>query len=205
MTHSHDSSSDDPSLDQEVREQVTQLLHKCDNSDSEAAKRLLPIVYEQLKAIARRRMATERAGHTLQATALVHEAYLRLADGEGDAGSWNSPAHFFSAAAEAMRRILIENARRKMAAKRGGGADHTELDHSKIAMPTPPDELLAINTALDKLEAEDAKLATVVKLRYFAGMTVPETAQALGSSARTVNRQWECARAWLYREISESS
>lgn len=176
-----------------------------DDFKSGDADRLLALSYDELKRIAAHMMAKERSGHTLQATALVHEAYLRLADGEGDAGSWNSPAHFFSAAAEAMRRILIDNARRNKAAKRGGGAEHTELDHSKIATPTPPDELLTINTALDKLEAEDAQLATVVKLRYFAGMTVPETAQALGSSARTVNRQWECARAWLYREISESS
>ncbi|MGI9243131.1 MAG: ECF-type sigma factor, partial [Verrucomicrobiales bacterium] len=161
--------------------------------------RLLSLSYDELKRMAAHMMAKERAGHTLQATALVHEAYLRLADGEGNPGSWNSPAHFFSAAAEAMRRILIENARRKKAAKRGGGAAHTELDNSKVAMPTPPDELLAINAALDKLEAEDSRLATVVKLRYFAGMTIPETAQALGSSARTVDRQWECARAWLYR------
>jgi len=168
------------------------------------ADSLLSLSYDELKRMAAHMMAKERAGHTLQATALVHEAYLRLADGEGNAGSWHSPAHFFSAAAEAMRRILIENARRKKAAKRGGGAAHTVLDDSKIAMPTPPDELLAIDSALEKLEAEDPHLANVVKLRYFAGMTIPETAQALGSSARTVDRQWECARAWLYREISES-
>lgn len=168
------------------------------------ADRLLSLSYDELKRMAAHMMAKERAGHTLQATALVHEAYIRLADGEGDPGSWNSPAHFFSAAAEAMRRILIENARRRKATKRGGGAAHTELDNSKVAMPTPPDELLSVNAALDRLEAEDSHLATVVKLRYFAGMTIPETAQALGISARTVDRQWDCARAWLYREISES-
>ena len=178
---------------------------KDDECFKDGADSLLDLSYDELKRIAAHMMAHERPDHTLQPTALVHEAYLRLANGEPfDAGAWKNRGHFFASAAEAMRRILIENARRRKTLKRGAGAEHTQLDDSKLAMATPPDELLAINAALDKLETEDPQLATVVKLRFFAGMTVPETALALGLSARTVNRQWECARAWLYREILES-
>lgn len=166
---------------------------------------IVSLAYQELRRIAGRMMSDERPDHTLQPTALVNEAYLRLSKPDGSDRTWNSRAHFFSAAAEAMRRILIENARRKQALKRGAGAEHTEWDDSKIESPTPSEDLLAINEALDLLEAEDQALATIVKLRYFAGMSIPETAAALETSPRTVNRQWECARAWLYREMSGES
>ncbi len=169
-----------------------------------ASESMIPAIYRELRQIAGRMMADERPGHTLQATALVHEAYLRLAQTDGCVPPWKSRGHFFSAAAEAMRRILIEVARKKSARKRGSGAYHTPWDDSKIEVGTPAAELLEIDEALGKLEAEDTDLANLVKLRYFAGMTVPETAAALGISTRSVNRKWECARAWLYREISRS-
>ncbi len=156
--------------------------------------------YGELRQIARKMMAGERPGQTLQATALVHEAFLRL----GGDQRWNSRAHFFGAAAEAMRRVLIDNARRKHAQKRGAGAEHTAWDDSRIEVGTPPEELMEIDEALGKLEAEDPDLARLVKIRYFAGMTVAETASALDVSERSVNRMWKCARAWLHREIENS-
>lgn len=185
--------------------ELTRIFRLVAEGDAAAGEHLLPLAYEELRRIAASLMANERDGHTLQPTALVHEAYMRIAGPDGEVGKWNSRGHFFSAAAEAMRRILIESARRKMAKKRGAGAEHTALDNSKVAADSRSEELLAVDAALDKLEEEDQALANIVRLRYFVGMSVPETAAILETSPRTVNRQWECARAWLYREISEAN
>lgn len=184
--------------------EVTRILGEIQKGDLEAGSELLPLVYAELRRLAVRRMANERAGHTLQPTALVHDAYLRLVGPDGADQNWNGQAHFFGAAAEAMRRILIESARKKGRIKRGGEFDRVTWVESQIGDGSPGEELLAVNEALEKLEAEDPDLARLAKLRYFAGMTVPETAAALGISPRSVNRQWECARAWLYCEISGS-
>ena len=185
--------------------EVAQILEAIESGDTAAAERLLPIAYDELHQMAVHKMTNERAGHTLQPTALVHEAYLKLLGPEGEQRQWNSSGHFFSAAAEAMRRILIENARKKRRIKRGCELERTTWDESKVVEIGPPaEEMIAVNEALKDLEVEDPALAQVVKLRYFAGMTVPETASALGVSPRTVNRQWECARAWLYCQITDS-
>jgi RNA polymerase sigma factor (TIGR02999 family) len=161
--------------------------------------RLLPLLYNELRQLAASRIALESGGQTLQATALVHEAWLRL-DGDGKQ-KWESRAHFFGAAAEAMRRILIENARRKMAQKHGGGQLRVDIDDVQIATREKDEELLAVNEALEKLAAHDPKMAEVVKLRFFVGFTNKETAEALGVSEPTVERWWKFARAWLYTEI----
>lgn len=166
----------------------------------EAAADLLPLVYEELRKLARARMARERPGQTLQPTALVHEAYLRLS-GDGDA-PWASRAQFFAAAAEAMRRILIEKARRSRRRKRGGGRRRVTLDEGLLQAEPAPEEILALDQAIDRLEARDAAMARVVKLRYFAGLTVEETALALETSPRTVKRLWTAGRAWLHRELT---
>ena len=180
---------------------VTRILNAIQQGDSKAADELLPLVYGELRQMAARRMAGERAGHTLQATALVHEAWLRLgADGQPD---WQSRAHFFAAAGEAMRRILVEHARRKLSAKRGGGAERQELDDSALILAAPPDELLAVHEALDNLAKEDPAAAELVKLRYFVGMTMEEAATALGLAKRTAENIWTYARVWLHREIRE--
>jgi RNA polymerase sigma factor (TIGR02999 family) len=151
-------------------------------------------------------MAVQRPGQTLQATALVHEAWLRLV-GKDDVSRqhWNGRGHFFAAAAEAMRRILIDRARQKGSIKRGGDLARATWDESKVGDSAAPDEILAVDEALKKLSQEDPDLAKIVNLRYFAGMTVPETAAALGVSPSTVDRQWACARAWLFREISDGN
>ncbi len=174
--------------------EVTRILEAMEDGDAQVGSELLPLVYNELRRLAVQRMANERAGHTLQPTALVHEAYQRLVGSEGEDREWNSQAHFFGAAAEAMRRILIESARRKGRIKRGGDFDRVTWAESQIGAGPPDEELLAVHEAMDKLEAEDPELARLAKLRYFAGMTVPETAAILGISPRTVNRQWECAR-----------
>ena len=184
-------------------DEVSRILKAVEEGDTEAAEKLLPLAYDELRRIAAGKIAAERKGHTLQATALVHEAYLRLAGPDGEARHWNSRGHFFAAAAEAMRRILIESARRKAAMKRGGDQVRTEFNESQINAGQASDDILAVDEALKKLEREDPNLAEIVKLRYFAGMTVPETASALGVSPSTVDRAWRCARAWLYREISD--
>ena len=181
---------------------MTRVLEAIERGDEAAGTELLPLVYAELRRLAVRKMADEREGHTLQPTALVHEAYLRLVGPDGEDRKWNSQAHFFGAAAEAMRRILIENARRKGRIKRGGDFQRVTWIESQIGVGPPEEELLAVHEALTKLEVEDPDLARLAKLRYFAGMTVPETAAALGISPRSVNRQWECARVWLYCEIS---
>jgi RNA polymerase sigma factor (TIGR02999 family) len=178
---------------------VTRILNTAAQGDSGAANELLPLVYEELRRLAAAKMACENPGQTLQATALVHEAWLRLA---GDANrKWNDRTHFFAAAAEAMRRILVDNARRKRAQRHGGGQPRLEL--LDLAAPSAPnvDLLLAVNDALDKFAALDPQAAELVKLRYFVGMTIEETAEALGISKATAKRHWDYARAWLYEEI----
>ena len=180
---------------------VTGLLRQITSGDGAAAGELLPLVYTELRNLARRRMARESPGHTLQPTALVHEAYLRLVKDEHL--QWENRRHFFAAAAEAMRRILIERARRVAADKHGGGARRVPLEDAGLRDEPKPDELLALDEALRRLESRDPTMSSVVKLRYFAGLTVPETANALGLSPRTVDRTWAEARAWLYREMDD--
>jgi RNA polymerase sigma factor (TIGR02999 family) len=165
-----------------------------------SARDLLPVVYQELRRLAAHKMACAAAGQTLQPTALVHEAWLRLA-GEGTEVRFHSRTHFFAAAAEAMRHILIDRARRKHAARHGGGQQRLDADELQIAAPAPDDELLAVNEALNRLQELDAAKAEVVKLRYFAGLTVEETAAVLGISGPTVKRRWAMARAWLFQEI----
>ncbi len=180
-------------------EEVTRILNEIQRGDPNAAGQLLPLVYEELRRLAARRMAAEPAGHTLQPTALVHEAWLRLTGGSQP--NWASRVHFFGAAAEAMRRILVEHARRKLSQKRGGGAEHVAFEESALVLSGPPDELLAVHDALDKLAEADPAAAELVKLRYFVGMTMEEAALALGLALRTAELRWTYARAWLRREI----
>lgn len=180
---------------------ITLLLDSVAHGDARAAEDLLPIVYSELRRLAAHKMAGESAGHTLQATALVHEAWMRLVG--SDQKQWQNRSHFFAAAAEAMRRILVEHARRKQSLKRGGGIGHDELDESDIVLTAPPDELLAVNDALDQLAKEDAAAAELVKLRYFIGMTMEEAATAMGMAKRTAENLWTYARVWLHREINK--
>ncbi len=184
-------------------EDVTQLLNAVAHDDPQAAARLLPLVYDELRRLAARKLAGEKPGQTLQPTALVHEAYLRLV-GKGDEPPWNGRGHFFAAAAEAMRRILVENARRKRSLKRGGDRSRQDLDGADVAAPEIREDLLALDEALDKLAAENRQAADLVQLRYFAGVTLPEAAQALGISPRTAGRLWVYARAWLRSEVEGS-
>ena len=179
--------------------EVTRILNAIQDGDAQAEGKLLPLVYEELRRLAAHKMAGEAAGHTLQPTALVHEAWLRL--GAANQQNWQSRAHFFAAAAEAMRRILVEHARRKQSLKRGGGAEREELDESALTLAAPADELLAVHDALDQLAKEDATAAELVKLRYFVGMTMEEAASALGLAKRTAENLWTYARVWLHREI----
>lgn len=165
-----------------------------------SSDRLLAVVYKELRALAISKMASERADHTLQATALVHEAYLRLVSGP-NAPYWENRDHFFAAAAEAMRRILVESARRRKTLKRGGDAQRTEWDESLLRFEAPSDEILALNEALTHLEAEDPVKAELVKLRYFVGLSHQEAAQHLGISRTTADRYWVYAKAWLYARI----
>ena len=174
---------------------VTQLLSAMDAGDPQAADQLLPLVYEELRKLAAARMAQEKPGQTLQATALVHEAWLKLAG--SDQQQWRGRSHFFGAAAEAMRRILIDKARQRASLKRGHEQAAEELHESQIEMTAPADEVLAVHDALDALAAEDVTAAEVVKLRYFVGMTIPEIAEALAISPRSADRHWQFARAWL--------
>ena len=179
--------------------EVTRLLDRVEQGDAKAAGELLPLVYEELRKLAAHKMAGEAAGHTLQATALVHEAWLRLAGAHRE--QWANRSHFFSAAAEAMRRILIDQARRRASQKRGGAQPLDPLDESRIECHAPSDELLAVHEALDALAAEHPVSAEVVKLRYFTGMSIPEVAEALQVAPSTVDRHWAFARAWLKRAI----
>jgi RNA polymerase sigma factor (TIGR02999 family) len=179
---------------------VTQLLSAIESGDPKAAEELLPLVYDELRQIAAARMAHEQPGQTLQPTALVHEAWLRL--GRGDAPAFQNRAHFFGAAAEAMRRILIERARRRLAAKRGGGAVPVELDEIEIPSPVADDDqLLDVNEALAKFAVLDPRKAELVKLRYFVGMSFDEAAAALGIAVPTAKQWWAYARAWLTVEL----
>jgi RNA polymerase sigma factor (TIGR02999 family) len=178
---------------------VTRVIEAIQRGDPKAAEELLPLVYEELRKLAASRMSNEAAGQTLQPTALVHEAWLRLV-GVG-CQKWDNKGHFFAAAAEAMRRILIENARRKHALKRGVHLERVNLEDVEAAILTDGETLLLVNDALEKLEQEDPEAAQLVKLRFFAGMTNEEAGQALGVSARTAKRYWTFARAWLFREL----
>ncbi len=182
--------------------EVTRILQRIESDGEKAAAELLPLVYEQLRTLARARMANELPNHTLQATALVHEAYLRLV-GDDDR-AWANRAQFFVAASEAMRRILIDHARRRLALRRGGDKINVEFDEFAIAAPSDDDELLAVHEALEKLAAHDAQKAELVKLKYFAGLTNTEAAGVLSLSEPTIKRHWEYARAWLFREINRS-
>ena len=179
---------------------VTRLLNALEQGDAQAANELLPIVYAELRRLAAQKLAHERPGQTLDATGLVHEAYLRLV-GNNPQQPWQGRGHFFAAAAEAMRRILVENARRKGRLRHGGGRKRLDLDEVPIVEETSADKLLALDEALTRLAMEEPSVAEVVKLRYFAGLTIEQTAEALGLSVRTANRHWAYARAWLYKEL----
>jgi RNA polymerase sigma factor (TIGR02999 family) len=180
---------------------VTHLLNAIGQGDPHAASQLLPLIYDELRRLAAHKLAQEKAGQTLQPTALVHEAYLRLV-GKGDEPHWDGRGHFFAAAAEAMRRILVENARHKRSLKRGGDRVRRECDEAMLAAPEPVEDLLALDEALDKLAKKDPQKAELVKLRYFAGMTIEEAATVLRISAATAKRHWAYTRAWLYQEIA---
>jgi len=179
---------------------VTQILDAVGRGDAKAADELLPLVYEELRKLAAARMANEATGHTLQPTALVHEAWLRLA-GHDPQVPFANRAHFFAAAAEAMRRILIERARRKSAEKRGGDWQRIDLDKVEIAAEADDDTLLLVNESLEKLSQEDAQAAEIAKLRFFGGLTLEEAAQVLGVTKRTADRYWAFARVWLFDDM----
>jgi RNA polymerase sigma factor (TIGR02999 family) len=179
--------------------EFTRILDRVQQGNEKAADELLPLVYEELRKLAAHKMAGEAPGQTLQPTALVHEAWLRLTGAERR--TWDSRGHFFAAAAEAMRRILIECARAKSRLRRGGGGERVPLEHVTIASDDPPETVLAINEALETLAARDPFKAEVVKMRYFVGLSQDEIAQALGVSVPTIRRHWAIARAWLYAEL----
>ncbi|HSU54852.1 MAG TPA: sigma-70 family RNA polymerase sigma factor [Candidatus Dormibacteraeota bacterium] len=181
---------------------ITRILTAAQSGDPQAADELLPLVYDELRKLAAAKMTREMPGQTLQATALVHEAWLRLAGDKNQ--KWNGRAHFFGAAAEAMRRILIENARHKRAVRHGGGQARLDIADLKIASAAKDDELLAVGDALEKLAAHDKQKAELVKLRYFVGLTTQETAEILGISVPTADRWWNYSRAWLFDEIERS-
>jgi RNA polymerase sigma factor (TIGR02999 family) len=179
---------------------VTRILSAIEQGDPSAGDQLLPLVYDELRRLAAERLAHEKPGQTLEATALVHEAYLRLVDVE-QAQHWNSRGHFFAAAAEAMRRILVGTARRKGRAKHGGGRQRVDLNAVQVALDMPAEHLLALDEALTRLAAQDAQAARLVDLHCFAGLSIEQAAEMLGISARTAYRDWSFAQAWLYRAI----
>jgi RNA polymerase sigma factor (TIGR02999 family) len=185
---------------------VTRILSAIEQGDPHAAEELLPLVYNELRKLAAQRMTHEAPGQTLQATALVHEAYLRLvaspARKHGEQPRWNSRGHFFAAAAEAMRRILVEQARRKGRLKRGGARERVALEEVQIVLQGPAGDIVALDDALTRLAQKHPEKAELVKLRYFAGLTVTEAAKVLGISTSTADRHWTYARAWLFREVS---
>lgn len=181
---------------------VTRILQAVESGETQAAEELLPLAYRELRKIAANKMAMERGDHTLQPTALVHEAYLKLLGAEGEGLSWRGRGHFFAAAAEAMRRILIDSARRKRSQKRGGEQQRTTWDEQKFVDELPSEEILAVDEALAKLELQKPEMAKLVKLRYFAGLSIAETAAAMNVSESSVDRLWRGARVWLLREIS---
>jgi RNA polymerase sigma factor (TIGR02999 family) len=179
--------------------EVTRILEEIEHGNSQAAEQLLPLVYNELRKLAAHKMSGEAQGHTLQATALVHEAWIRLVGGSGQ--QFQNREHFFAAAAEAMRRILVDHARRKKSLKRGSGVAAEEFVEGAFVLAQPPEELLAVNDALDGLAGKDSQAAELVKLRYFVGMTMEQAASAMGMSPRSAERLWAYARAWLKREI----
>ncbi len=183
--------------------EVTRILSAVEQGDPHAAEKLLPLVYDELRKLAAEKLASERPGQTFQATALVHEAYLRLVDTE-KVPHWNGRSHFFAAAAQAMRNILVDNARRKQREKHGGGRHRVALDEDIPAPSDDADELLALDEALSRLAAEDEEAARIVQLRYYAGLSIEEAAQALGISRAYAYRQWTFARAWLLQALSDA-
>lgn len=183
--------------------ELTSILQAIDRGDAQAAADLLPLLYDELRRLAESRMANESPEHTLQATALVHEAYLRvIGPDHNDEARWQSRAHFFAAAAEAMRRILVDHARAKGARKRGGDARRLTLDPNLVSLADTPPEILDLHEAVEKLDAEDPLKASLVKLRFFGGLTQAQAASVLGLPTTTAERHWTYARAWLYRELS---
>jgi RNA polymerase sigma factor (TIGR02999 family) len=180
--------------------EVTRILSALEEGEPQAAERLLPLVYDELRRLAAGKMTRELPGQTLQATALVHEAYVRLVD-QDRIQRWDSRGHFFAAAAEAMRRILVDRARRKRTAKHGGQLGREDLEDCELVDPAPSEDLLALDEALSKLATEDPAKAELVKLRYFAGLSIEDSARALGISSATAKRHWVYARAWLFRQI----
>jgi RNA polymerase sigma factor (TIGR02999 family) len=183
--------------------EVTRILSAIEQGDPQASAKLLPLVYDELRKLAAAKMAQEKPDQTLQATALVHEAYLRLVDTE-KAQQWDSRGHFFAAAAEAMRRILVEQSRRKRSLRRGGGLQRHDMDHVEITMSEPSIDVTAMDEVLARFERLDKLKADLVKLRYFAGLTIPQAAEALGISSSTADRYWTYARAWLHAELKKS-
>lgn len=181
---------------------VTSILSQIESGDPSAAEQLLPLVYEELRVLARAMLSHEKPGQTLQATALVHDAYLRLVDVE-KAQHWDSCGHFFSAAAEAMRRILLNRARDRNRLKRGNGGRRIDLDGIEVALNTPDEDLLEMDEAIEALAVEDQACANLVKLRFFAGLTLKEAAESLGLSRRTADRQWAYSRAWLVARLRD--
>ena len=186
-----------------VMSNITRILAAIEKGDARAADQLLPLVYEELRRLAAQKMAREKSGQTIQATALVHEAYIRLVGSQKQ--NWNSRTNFFVAAAEAMRRILIENARRKQRLKRGGDQEKLHLDDVELAVEEPAEDVVALDEALEKLSSEDPVKANLVKLRYFAGLTTKQAADMLGISQATAERYWSYARVWLFHELKKGS
>jgi len=182
---------------------VTRILSAIEQGDAKAADELLPLVYDELRRLAAVKMSREPPGQTLQATALVHEAYIRLVGAETQ--NWKGRTHFFAAAAQAMRRILVENARRKQTLKRGGDRKRLDIDDVELSVRESPEDILALDEALAKLSQEDPVVGELVKLRYFAGLTLEQAAGLLGVSTRTADRYWAYARAWLYQEITSAN
>ena len=184
--------------------EMTRILSAIEQGDPRAAEQLLPLVYDELRKLAARTLAQEKPGQTLEATALVHEAYLRLVDTDREQ-HWNSRGHFFAAAAEAMRRILVDQARRRLSLRRGGNLQRHQLEDQEIAVPEPSVDVLALHEALERFQSVDALAGQIVKLRYFAGLTIPQAAQALGISTSTADRSWAYARAWLHTALKQNA
>jgi RNA polymerase sigma factor (TIGR02999 family) len=183
---------------------ITQALDAIEQGDPHAASQLLPLVYEELRKLAAQKLAQEKPGQTLQATALVHEAYLRLVEGD-KAPHWNGRGHFFAACAEAMRRILVDQARRKLSLRRGGNRQRHPIQDREIEAPEPSVDVLAVHEALERFQGVDATAAQIVKLRYFAGLTIPQAAEALSISTSTADRSWAYARAWLHTALKQDA
>ena len=181
---------------------VTQILNAIEQGDTRAADKLLPLVYGELRLLAAQKLSREPPGQTLEATALVHEAYIRLVGDQGP--NWSNRGHFFAAAAEAMRRLLVDNARRKKSQRRGGHLQKVDLDNLDVAGKNPPDDLIELDEALTRLTEEDGDVAELVKLRYFGGLTLEQAADMKGISRRTAGRHWNYARLWLYREMKKA-